>query len=575
MTHRLRAGLLAAFVLSAACARPTAPALSPLARDSVAFERFVSRYLDRGFRAGVGEDDDGAAARLTLDAERRRLAAARDVLGALERTDTMRLGVQQRIDWHLIRAAERRTLADTVLREPERVPGRYITLGDLYWQVTGETAPTADEWTAVLRSLEEVPTALATGRARLADPPPLWIALAVATASGFIEFLRGEFIARTHAAPDSLRPRLVAAANTSRDALGRYAAFLRDSLPPAPAGSWAVGTAYYDWLLREVHFLPYTAETMIAAGRRAHDATKRALDSLAQQVGGGKSWRQLVEEMQARHPEPGQIMDAYRRASRRVQAFLIRDDLIRIPPCEELLFVPTPPAQRETYAWGGYGGIREREGVLLGRFFVTDVVPAMSATEVRDKLRAQNYGWIGVIALHEGYPGHHLQRVYARLSPRELRRRLSNTYFGEGWALYAEHWMARAGLFGNADERLAQLQMRLWRTARVIVDPSLHTGRMSYEQAVRFMMHEVGLTRSAAEAEVNRYTTWPTQAPSYIIGWLEIEELKTELRRELGPRFDEKRFHETLLAQGSLPLALMRRAVWAELVGPVRNGMGR
>ncbi len=199
----------------------------------------------------------------------------------------------------------------------------------------------------------------------------------------------------------------------------------------------------------------------------------------------------------------------------------------------------------------------------------------MSATEVRDKLRAQNYGWIGVIALHEGYPGHHLQRVYARLSPRELRRRVSNTYFGEGWALYAEHWMARAGLFGSADERLAQLQMRLWRTARVIVDPSLHTGRMSYEQAVRFMMDEVGLTRSAAEAEVNRYTTWPTQAPSYIIGWLEIEKLKAELRQELGGRFDEKRFHETLLAQGSLPLALMRRAVWAELVGPVRNGAAR
>ncbi|NIM48501.1 MAG: DUF885 family protein, partial [Gemmatimonadales bacterium] len=129
------------------------------------------------------------------------------------------------------------------------------------------------------------------------------------------------------------------------------------------------------------------------------------------------------------------------------------------------------------------------------------------------------------------------------------------------------HWMRRAGLYVTADQQLGQLQMRLWRTARVIIDPSLHIGRMSYEDAVSFFVEEVGLTRSAAEAEVNRYTTWPTQAPSYIIGWLEIEKLKAELQAELGDGFDEKTFHETLLSQGSLPLALMRRVVREEMVG--------
>ena len=103
--------------------------------------------------------------------------------------------------------------------------------------------------------------------------------------------------------------------------------------------------------------------------------------------------------------------------------------------------------------------------------------------------------------------------------------------------------------------------MRLWRTARVIIDPSLHTGAMSYEQAVRFFVDEVGLERSAAEAEVNRFTTWPTQAPSYIIGWLELEKLEAELRTELGDRFDHKVWVERVLSAGSLPLALLRRAV--------------
>jgi hypothetical protein len=273
-------------------------------------------------------------------------------------------------------------------------------------------------------------------------------------------------------------------------------------------------------------------------------------------------WRALADEMRQRHPPAGQITDAYRRDSRLVQALLIRDNLVRLPPCEELSFVPTPPQLRQTYAWGGYGGITMRGNVMVGRFFVTDVVPGMTPAEVDEKLRTQNNGWVSVIALHEGYPGHHLQQVYARLNPRALRRRGSDTYYGEGWALYAEHWMARAGLFaGNPDGQLGQLQMRLWRTARVIIDPSLHTGRMSYEEAVRFFMDEVGLERSAAEAEVNRFTTWPTQAPSYIIGWLEIERLKADVMRALGSRFSEKDFVEKVLEAGPLPLALLRRAV--------------
>ncbi|OGT95590.1 MAG: hypothetical protein A2083_05250 [Gemmatimonadetes bacterium GWC2_71_9] len=414
----------------------------------------------------------------------------------------------------------------------------------------------------IRRDLERAPRAMALGRRRLVAPPPLWVRLAVATARSYGDFLAGEYPQRVQAvAPDSLKPSLLAAGELARAALEAYAAFLQDTLQAGPDGSWASGREYYDWVLREVNFLPYGADSMIAAGRRIHEATKRALDSLAQQVRPGTSWRVLADEMSTRHPAPGAITDAYRRESRRVLALLIRDDLVTIPPCQELTFVPTPPQLRETYAWGGYGGLTPRDSVLVGRFFVTDVVPGMTPRQVEEKLLTQNNGWIAVIALHEGYPGHHLQTVYASRNPRRLRRRGGNTYYGEGWALYAEHWMARAGLFDTPDARLGQLQMRLWRTARVIIDPSLHTGAMSYEEAVRFFMDEVGLERSAAEAEVNRFTTWPAQAPSYIVGWQEIERLKAEAQAALGDRFSEKQFVERVLEAGPLPPALLRRAV--------------
>jgi uncharacterized protein (DUF885 family) len=302
---------------------------------------------------------------------------------------------------------------------------------------------------------------------------------------------------------------------------------------------------------------------MIAVGRRAHSETKVALEDLARRVDPEKSWNTLVEEMKGRHPEPGTIAEAYRRESGRARSLLVTQQMVTIPEPETLLFVPTPPALRETYAWAGYGGIEVRDQVPSGRFFVTDVVPEMSEAEREQKLRAQNNGWVTVIALHEGYPGHHLQSLYSRNNPSKVRSRLGSTYFGEGWGLYCEAWMAREGFYKNADDSLAWLQMRLWRTARVIIDPSLHTGQMTYEEAVRFFIDEVGLERSAAEAEVNRYTTWPTQAPSYIIGWLELEQLRTALQKRRGERFSDREFAETILGIGSLPLELLKRVVFA------------
>ena len=557
-------------LLLAACA-PAAPGgVSPNAGDSVRFERFIDSYLE----GPETEEEPGPGrilAGLDVAEEGREAARATKQLEQLHGIDTTRLVLDQRIDWLLLESVLRRQVYDTVLHRAQRSPGNYLTLGNLFWRVAGDHPPTASDWSAARVDLETTPRALALGRQQLKAPPSLWVRLAITSSQRFSEFLGGDFRQRVSAsAPDSLRVVLLTDAAQAVTALDGYAAFLKDTLVAGPDGSWATGTAYYDWVLEKVNFLPFTADSLIAEGRRIHTETKLALDSLARALRPGTDWRVLAEELRSRHPEPGAITDAYRRQSHRVQALLIRDDLVRLPPAQELVFVPTPPQLRDTYAWGGYGGLTDRDGVKVGRFFVTDVVPGMSPEQVAMKLRAQNNGWISVIALHEGYPGHHLQAVYTALNPRKLRRHLDNTYYDEGWALYAEHWMGRAGLYDdNPDARLAQLQMRLWRTARVIIDPSLHTGAMTYDQAVQFFVDEVGLERSAAEAEVNRFTTWPTQAPSYIVGWLELERLKTEIQAAVGDRFSEKEFVERVLEGGPLPLALLRRSVLAAYgIGP-------
>lgn len=534
---------------------------------SAIFDRFVDSYFEGNYRERQVADSSHPFPWLQSDADLRRAVGATNALRDLRAIDTAGLDLEKRIEWLQFEATLKRAIRDTVLREAQRVPGRYLTVGNLYWQMAGDRKPSGREWQVILKAVQDAPKALDLGKHQLVDPPPLWVGLARNTADRYEAFLRGEFPAQVRAkAPDSMKADLIVQGEKAADAIRMFGQYLK-SLNSGTENSWSVGKDHYNWLLAEVHFLRYNADEMIAVGRRVHEETKGALERLARGVDPKKSWKDLVEEMKERHPEPGSIAEAYRRESDRARDLIIAKKLISIPQPETLLFVPTPPALRETYAWAGYGGIEVRDDVPAGRFFVTDVVPEMSDSDREQKLRAQNNGWVTVIALHEGYPGHHLQSLYSRNNPSKVRSRLGNTYFGEGWGLYCEAWMAREGFYKNADDSLAWLQMRLWRTARVIIDPSLHTGQMSYDEAVGFFIDEVGLERSAAEAEVNRYTTWPTQAPSYIIGWLELENLRKTLQDIRQDRYSDREFAETILGIGSLPLELLKRAALARFGG--------
>lgn len=530
---------------------------------SAQFDRFVDSYFAGNYRGRQAADSSHPFPWLEADADLHRAVGATNALWDLRTIDTVALELEKRIEWLQLEATLKRAIRDTVLREAQRVPGRYLTVGSLYWQVAGDRRPSGREWRTILKTIQDAPQAIDMGKRQLVDPPMLWVGLARNTANRYASFLQGEFLEQVRAkAPDSLKADLLLHGEKAADAIRDFSRFL-NSLNSGTENPWSVGKDHYNWLLSEVHFLPYDADEMIAVGKRVHAETKAALERLARGVDPKKSWKTLVEEMKERHPEPGAIAGAYRRESDRARELIVSRKLVSIPQPETLLFVPTPPALRETYAWAGYGGIEVRDDVPAGRFFVTDVVPEMSDAERRQKLRAQNNGWVTVIALHEGYPGHHLQSLYSRNNPSKVRSRLGSTYFGEGWGLYCEAWMAREGFYKNADDSLAWLQMRLWRTARVIIDPSIHTGQMSYDEAVRFFIDEVGLERSAAEAEVNRYTTWPTQAPSYIIGWLELENLRNALQSMRQDNYSDREFAETILSIGSLPLELLKRAAQA------------
>jgi uncharacterized protein (DUF885 family) len=162
---------------------------------------------------------------------------------------------------------------------------------------------------------------------------------------------------------------------------------------------------------------------------------------------------------------------------------------------------------------------------------------------------------------HEAYPGHHLQLVTAQGLGSEVRRHLWTPIMVEGWALYCEQLMGETGYYRTPEQRLFQLVNLLWRAIRIVLDVGLHTRGMTPHEAVDYMVEHLPIERRSAEAEVRRYCAWPTYQLCYAIGRRELLRLRDAYREAAGADFDPRRFHDTLLGYGGLPVSLARRGM--------------
>ncbi len=163
------------------------------------------------------------------------------------------------------------------------------------------------------------------------------------------------------------------------------------------------------------------------------------------------------------------------------------------------------------------------------------------------------------LTLHEAVPGHHLQIALAQEMGEvpEFRKYSGYTAFIEGWGLYAESLGGELGLYKDAYSRFGALTFEMWRAVRLVVDTGIHAFGWSREKALQFMIENTGKDEHDATVEIDRYIVWPGQALAYKIGQLKIQELRAEAARELGGAFDIRAFHDTLLANGALPLDVL------------------
>lgn len=166
------------------------------------------------------------------------------------------------------------------------------------------------------------------------------------------------------------------------------------------------------------------------------------------------------------------------------------------------------------------------------------------------------------LTYHEAVPGHHFQGTIAQeLDVPEFRKTLYHSAYGEGWGLYAESLGKDVGFYQDPYSDFGRLTYEMWRACRLVVDTGMHAFGWSREKAVRFLLSNTALSENDVNREVDRYISWPGQALSYKIGEIKIQNLRRKAETELGQSFDIRAFHDILVGNGSLPIAVLEDVV--------------
>ena len=494
-----------------------------------------------------------------LEDKRRRRALLLTEVEALTAGDA---SLDARIDAEVLRTTLRRSIFEhDVLRTHEKEPGQYIraALFGCNQLVLRDFAPIEDRARALLGRLRCVPGVLSACERNVRNPPSVFAAAAAEMARGGGVFLMAVVPGVAEEVP-ALRSDLERAMDVARAAFDRVAdhfgALAVESGPP-----FHVGRSAYEWLLREVHLLDFDSDELVEIGRRTLAETTREMAEVSGCIDASRTWRDVVEELQADHPSRDDLKGFYAAQMERARDFVLAQGIATVPDGETLDVTDTPEYLRTLLPYAAYGPAGPFEEKQRGIFYVTPVPDDAPPEEAERQLRGHGVHNIAIIALHEGYPGHHLQLVRANLVPSKARKLARNNVFIEGWALYCEQMMREVGFWEDERTRLSQLKAALWRAARVIVDVGLQRGEMTVEEAVDFMVGEAGLVRVQAVAEVKRYTANPTQPSSYLIGKLAIVSIRERFERAQGGAFSLREFHDRLLDVGSIPPRLAEAAL--------------
>lgn len=520
----------------------------------------------------IADDDPNAVsphlADVSAAAQERRATHWRGVLAKLDRIDQARLSPEAAINYQVYRRQIEGFLDDARFREWEKpLNGDSAFWGDLQFAARGQFARGEADYRAYIAQLRAIPRYLAqqtdnlrAGLKRGFTPPAIVMlgreapVVAVAEAKGAEATVYYEPFAKM---PASVPNRAAIQAEARRVIEGEVIpahrtllAYLRGTYFPGlrtalGASSYPDGAAYYRSRIRQFTTLDLTADRIHAIGL-AEVAKIRA----------------EMERARTDAKFDGDLPAFFR--------FLRTDPRFYAKTPEELL---------KEAAWGAkrFDGMASKWFGRLprARFAIRpvpdDIAPFYTAgrggpgsylVNTYD-LPSRPLFQLHALTLHESAPGHAMQISLAQenTSLPVFRRRSYISAYGEGWALYCERLGDEMGFYRDPYERFGMLSYQMWRAVRLVVDTGVHAKGWSRDRALAFLRDNTALSEREVTTEVDRYIGWPGQALSYYLGQLAIQRARAKAEAALGPKFDIRAFHDTVLSLGGVPLPVLEARI--------------
>ena len=536
------------------------------------FRRMVEQHPILATYVGLHEGDD----RLddaTRDAVTQEIADAHRVERELEAIDPNELSDSVRFERELALHNVRRGLFDMeVHRVWERRSSAMDAVGDALFSIFArDFAPLKDRLASLTARLEGVPGFLEQHRTRATAPQVrLWQELEIES-GGEMPTLFDEVKAAGHGVLDArAQARLDKAVEKASAAVVAYVETLKAKMG-STVESWALGSDAYDRLVGLRAFDGLDASQILEIGEQQLALNKAARVDDARRIDPSVDEGTVIDRVKSKHPKDfDEALAAYKDAMMRARAHIIEHGIATMPPGEQISVIPTPEYLRTVVPFAAYFEPPKFDKHPSGIYIVTP-----SVRDDPNGMREHYFASISNTSVHEAYPGHHLQLSAAVAHPSIVRLLVDAPEFVEGWGMYSEQMMREQGFDDGPEFLLAMHTDAIWRACRIILDVRMHRGELSVEQATAMLIEHTGFEHANAQAEVFRYTYPPTYQLSYLLGKVLLLQLRADERRRLGDRFSLKRFHDTLLNNGSLPISFHRRLLAAEANGGARGAAAR
>ena len=474
-------------------------------------------------------------------------------LKILEKIDDSRLSpdrkINRKIALHGIRIA---LFWDEEMEYYLKDPDAVSIVGDALFPLFAlDFAPLERRLESIRQRLERTPLFLSEFKERVRKPVRLWTEMGIESANRMPEFVNT--IIKT--ARETLEPREYKAFERTADqalmSIHAYEEFLKYLLPRADE-PWILGVTKFRRLL-ELRELGFSLEDILKIGEDYLASERKNVSKLAKKMYPRKTVEETKRLIKGNHPKTFEdALKEYRKAIESSRKFVEKKHIATLPKNEKLIVQETPSYLRHVLPFAAYFNPPKFDKKQTGIYVVTP-------PESTEMMTEHNFPAIKNTSVHEGYPGHHLQLTCANSNPSLLRLLYEGPELVEGWAHYCEEYMREKGYDKSSEMALIQSLDVVWRACRIIIDIKLCCGYMGYEEAINFLVDQVGMERSGAVAEVKRYTQSPTYQLSYLLGKHMIKNLKEKMKKRMGRKFSDIFFHDTILYAGSVPIVYLEQ----------------